>query len=567
MNPDKPAENYGTLSRAAVPALLVLLLVPYILMINPHFYLMEGGSAHYLVLARSISSGQGISEVFLPEPVPHTKTPFMFPLFLAAADMLFGYNMIAVKILLFAFMAGAGIFIYLALRKQAPLWMALVVTALTLSSPLILSLMRRVLTEIPYMAFSFAALYFAQKVLLKEADKKDWILLSALLFAAYFTRTIAFILILAFLVILLYRAIRSKESGKDLALAAGAVFPTIVAAVIWAVRGVSAKGTAGLDYMSELLVKNHPYSVLMGATDLEAPLRPQMERAGLIDLTRRLWEQADFFIRIISRTLDPWLPLEGPPGWHSIVIALVIILTAAGLIVSAKQKKALVTLYFVGFLFIICLWPYRDPRFVIPIIPLFLFFMILGGEKLIAAPLSKTGLRSKMVQSVKLASALILLAAVLIINLVENSRIITSSRDDFGLVMTYEISDNFKVLASTGARKKLLMSLQWVRESVPENAVIMFHSPRVVFLVTDRKCANVPITKDVEQFWEYIDQRGVDYIIVDELYREIGGGINLFTPEYLVPALNARKDRYQTRFRIPGSQSAVVKVIRPGRNQ
>ncbi len=551
--------------------LLPVLLVPYLFMISPVFFLMEGGSAHYLVLARSIASGSGMSEIFLPEPFPHTKSPFMFPLMLAGIDLGFGYNMVAVKILLFAFMVMAAVFIYLALRREAPFWLAFAVTALSLGSPLILSLMRRVLTEIPYLAMSFAALYFALKILADEGKKRDWILLSVLFFAAYFTRTIAFTLILAFVIVFSFRMLKNSKNWRGLAYGMAAVLPTLVAALLWAIRGFRAKGGAGLDYMSELLVKTHPYSVLMGATDLEAPLRPDMERAGLLDLIHRMWEQINFFIKTISQTLDPWMPIEGPliaegwPGWYWLVIGLIVFLSIFGLIVILRQKKFLIPIYFSGFLFVICIWPYRDPRFVLPILPLFLYFIIAGGEKLMSIMRPGTGLIT--LRTIFKILAWIVIGGIVIINLGDGASIISRSRDLEREFPEYQISPWFKVRAETVARARLLFLLEWTREKAPENAVFMFHSPRVVFLLTGRKCVSVPITKDIEKFWEYIDLHRVNYIIVDELYRELGGGANLFTPEYLVPALNTRKDRYITEFRVPGSQSAVVRVVRLEQDQ
>jgi hypothetical protein len=567
VNPEPSSLELGPGRRRWLLILLSVLLVSYIFMINPVFFLMEGGSAHYLVLARSIASGSGMSEIFLPEPFAHTKSPFMFPLMLAGIDLAssryfgFGYNMVAVKILLFAFMVMAAVFIYLALRREARFWLAFAVVALSISSPLILSLMRRVLTEIPYLAMSFAALYFALKILADEGKKKDWILLSILFFAAYFTRTIAFTLILAFLLILFFRAIRKRESRREFAYGIAAILPTAFAALLWAIRGFRARGSAGLDYMSELLVKSHPYSVLMGAVDMEAPLRPDMEKTGLLDLMQRMWEQIKFFIRTISQTLDPWLQLEGPLGGHWLVIGIMVVLCVIGLIVLFQQRKTLIPLYFLSFLFVICIWPYRDPRFVLPVLPLFFYLIIAGGEKLVSLILLKTGSGAGPAKTIRWISAGALLLWIGISNLIVEAIILDSSRNP-AYSVEYQISPVFKVRAETINRGILLSLLEWVREKTPDRAVIMFHSPRVVFLITGRKCVSVPITKDTEKFWKYADTNKVDYIIVDEFYRELGGGANLFTPEYLVPALNARKDRYMTVFRVPGSQSAVVRVVR-----
>ena len=126
----------------------------------------------------------------------------------------------------------------------------------------------------------------------------------------------------------------------------------------------------------------------------------------------------------------------------------------------------------------------------------------------------------------------------------------------------YEVrrSGGFVIRAETRMRARLLMLMEWIKNETSDDAVILFHSPRVVYLVADRKCVTTPITANPEEFWSYVAENGVDYIIVDELYREIPGGINLFTSEYLLPALAAHPERYRMAYEVEGTRSMVVRV-------
>ena len=97
-------------------------------------------------------------------------------------------------------------------------------------------------------------------------------------------------------------------------------------------------------------------------------------------------------------------------------------------------------------------------------------------------------------------------------------------------------------------------------KEIPDNEVVMYHSPAVVFLASGNKSVMVPATDDPELFWEYVRENRVRYIIVDEMHREIHGGIYLFTPDYLAPALKARPGKWRVIFRAGNSNSVILRV-------
>ena len=155
---------------------------------------LTGDNAQFINLGRSLAEGYGLSETIEGEPIPHTKYPFGFPLLLAIIDILFPDNLIALKSLVVVLYAISIPLTYLLIRRFAPPPMALGTSALCLASPLLLDYSHQVMSEIPFLLFSFIAL-----LLLHRAQKSNTLSTLALaiiaIIAAYYIRSAGIILI------------------------------------------------------------------------------------------------------------------------------------------------------------------------------------------------------------------------------------------------------------------------------------------------------------------------------------------------------------------------------------
>jgi hypothetical protein len=95
--------------------LLLLVLFIYcalsILLFDPK--LSTGGdNAIYIILAESISTGKGYKNIYMPDEPEHTQYPFGFPLLLALFMLIFGSNILGLKVFILLFGCGATYFMY-----------------------------------------------------------------------------------------------------------------------------------------------------------------------------------------------------------------------------------------------------------------------------------------------------------------------------------------------------------------------------------------------------------------------------------------------------------------------
>ncbi len=95
--------------------LLLLFLFIYIVL---SFFLFDpklfsgGDNAVYIILAESIVSGEGYKDMYMPDEPPHSQYPFGFPIMLSVPILIFGTNIILLKLLLLLTGLGSVCFMY-----------------------------------------------------------------------------------------------------------------------------------------------------------------------------------------------------------------------------------------------------------------------------------------------------------------------------------------------------------------------------------------------------------------------------------------------------------------------
>ena len=93
---------------------------------------LSGDNAEYIILARSLAQGEGLTHINSPDPGPATKFPFGFPLLLAPLAWAFPEDWVPMKYLVLTlFCLGMGVLYQLA-RERVGVWPALAVVALSL---------------------------------------------------------------------------------------------------------------------------------------------------------------------------------------------------------------------------------------------------------------------------------------------------------------------------------------------------------------------------------------------------------------------------------------------------
>ena len=141
----------------------------------------SGDNAEYIILARSLAQGEGLSYIHSQEPGPSTKFPFGFPLLLAPLAWAFPDDWVPMKALVLAlFSLGMGMLYQLA-RERMGVVSSLAVVALSLmagkSYPALLHYAHKVMSEIPFLAFSLLALWLVERGVKREGIRHNrWLL-------------------------------------------------------------------------------------------------------------------------------------------------------------------------------------------------------------------------------------------------------------------------------------------------------------------------------------------------------------------------------------------------------
>jgi hypothetical protein len=182
----------------------------------------------YLTTARALAQGRGYVIESLPNPIPQTKYPILFPASLALVWKLFPdfpSNTLALKLLPFSWALAWFAVAAVLLQKLAP-GIPWAVLALVAASPMVVFLSTAVLSETMFATLATLALYYFTRWE-KSNAWRDLILAGLFSSAAYHTRTIGLALVLTGLLLTARRRSWPQVFGFGL-LCGTLVFPWLV---------------------------------------------------------------------------------------------------------------------------------------------------------------------------------------------------------------------------------------------------------------------------------------------------------------------------------------------------
>ena len=445
---------------------------------------LTGDNAQFINLGRSLADGHGLSETIEGEPIPHTKYPFGFPLFLAIVHILFPANLIALKSLVVLLYAISIPLIYLLIREFAAPLMALGVSALCLVSPLLLDYSHQVMSEIPFLLFSLLAL-----LLLHRAHESNTLLTLAFaiiaIIAAYYIRSAGIILI-ATGIIFFAQHKKWKEAGL---IAAG----SILLALPWQIRNASLGGN---DYINQLLSIN--------------PYRPEEGALTFTTLIERIIANLELYgIHIIPHIFLPSF-IEANYFVGLFFSGLILYALIAGLI-----KRHLLIVYLTCYLGLYILWPqvWSDTRFLVPAIPILFYAILTSMDELLhllARALKKTASRT---------------GAVLFFLFILGSNIFA----------THALSQRIGQLPPNW--NNYFAAAEWIQNNTDPHIKIACRKPYLMNAIANRKASGYAWKTPDEVIADF-EQKNIEIVVIDQIgFRS--------TPEFLVPAIQAHENRFE----------------------
>ena len=486
-------------ARWVLGGVLLLALLAGLAFLNPWLD-SDGDNAGYLTLARSIAEGRGFTSINFPEVIPHTQYYPFYPLVLAPIVALFPGNWLLPKLpsLLFHLLFVAAVWIVFRNRARPGLWTAALLAAAVALNRQAAEHAAATMTESLYLGLSFAAIAFVE-----EREEKprlgEGALAGVLLALAYLTKPIGITLVAAVALAMFLRGHRTA--------ALAALLIALLTVFGWASRNDRVVTPANA--FEHPLYGNVSYEAHVLARSSNNPDKGNMTAAEFV----RKWG------RLIRANLGPVANVTHPaytvglvaigkeverPVWFALpFIGLIFV----GWFRCMRQRVHAGELYMLFYLGAASLYPAVRVRYVLPVMPLALYYFTRGSDSVIGWVRRKPAPVTGPAGPVGIA---VLVTAVLLSILLLARQARYTLQDDFGPRGAENLYDRVDKGASAYVR-----AVAWINANAPRGAVIMDSKPWNSFLLSGHPTTSYPHSLNVAKALEVIRRHRADYVIED----------------------------------------------------
>ena len=473
--------------------------------------------AHYIILAESISSGQGYKLINFPKPQIEHAFPPGWPILLSPLTHFFPDNYTILKLFSLVFWIASIPLIYKLLSSRVDSPGLEIITGFIAFNPLLVGTSVTVMSESAYLFFSLLAIYLFDKWY--HAENKNYWLLILIAFIAYYSqliRTIGISLSISLILYLLFLR-RFRDTG-------------IVTGISFV--GMLVQGLVDLNNGGSFISTGYQSQVFSGST---------AEKLG------QMWSNiqgyynevlAGSLIPIFGSRLTSALGNYGLGFLPSLLNLIIILLVFIGF-AQLMTKARLMDFYFIIYTFgILAFW---NPdvgsvkaRFLIPIIP-FLYLYLWQGLTWVLTKASRNRINFKLriEPIVALGIAVVLLGRNL---------------QDWHNPVMNQITD-------------LSIGASWVAENAPGDAIVMVNEPVPSYVHVKRKTINYP--KSGQDLEKYLENQGIDYIIVaPDLQSPRSNELDEIIAYKVLPILISQPEKYLMVYSEPENNITVYEVVK-----
>jgi hypothetical protein len=424
--------------------------------------------AWYIVQAKSIwtgSTAQFMAESAFTNNQSTTHLgplayPWGYPLILVPVYALKGISPLALKLPALFFYAGFLVCLYLLMNVRLPQAESLLVVALFAFNPLLLQFLDQILSDIPFLFFSTLALFLMTRKdgrgLLQDAG------MAAAIFFTAFLRVTGVLLLGCFLIVEFFELLRQRSDRRAAIQIIGrSVFVCLVFGVLWLLN-LALFPSGGESYFSQY--------------------------TGLAETARQM---APAYFHVFG-------DFFGTASGSKYLYYVLLIFFLFGAWERRKQEPVFL-LFFVLWLLVHIAYPYwQGPRYVFPLLPIFIYFTFQG----LKSALQKLPERDRLSGQRALYGFWIVLAGIFLSTSVSNAY--TNLRNDRAIngpfdPYSQEVYD-------------------YINEKTPPDSVVVFFKPRVMVMMTGHPTI---MSTECERM------RKGDYLV---LSRKVGGNQQI-TPE------------------------------------
>lgn len=474
-----------------VIALLSLLFIPSL--VRPP----EGDTdtAQYIMASRTIIDQHSY---------PAIRFPPVFPVMLAPMVYAFGYNLLAMQLLIVALAVVTLYVCYRLIRSLANDSYAILTVVLLGTSPLFLSNVR-ILSDIPFLFFILLALLFLSRYAQAEKYKTGSLYLGAIfVLLAFFTKAAGLALVIAALGYMAYLTLWRHAPRKQVS---GALLLLVVPAALW----VSLRGIVDQSYLQPSVAK-----------DMYAPGLGNMDWKELV--VSRLVAARDMVYHV-AKTAIFGFDLSVLRHLRIVVTLLIVALLVWGYIHRHLRRITAIECFVFLYLAMVVAFAAVETRHYLPIVPLAAYFLIVGLRALFGRVLPQSMGQLAFVGVVTL---------VLLSNLVFHVREMSRPPDADWV--------DFKKAA------------RWVADNAASDSIVMSRQPEWVTMLAGREAWPYAYSTDSAEVLEPVTAGRVDYVIVDSFkWTET-------TQKYLVPAIRSDMGQFERIFQV--DETIIYKVKR-----
>jgi hypothetical protein len=319
-------------------------------------------------------------------------------------------------------------------------------------------------------------------------------------------------------------------------MAAGFALPFAAVAGAWSLRGYIVDEGKDRSYFTTFLIRD--------------PTNKESSLIAVSDLVDRIAAGTSYYLERLARTLWPFSTNAGRDQLLilGILISIVVFL---GFALVVRKRRGAPEFFTVAYVALILIWGFHEARFLIPLYPMIIYYLVKGVEGLVSgAALVIPVLKRPLVFNIGLSLLPVIMLAS---NLTADLRILKNASKTRQL-RGMEINPSFHMIAKNEKMRRLLDLCKYLRKNAGVNEVILARKPRLVGIASDRPTVGGPFDLDPDKFVADLEERNVTYLVLDEVYKE--------TQEYLVPAIRAHSERFRVVYRHRNTNSMVIKFLR-----
>lgn len=485
--------------------------------------LLPGASyddAHYIILAESLSSGQGYRLINFPQPQLERAFPPGWPILLAPFTFLFPGNYTVLKLVSMGlWLVSIGLIYKIFSRRMDSPYLEMV-SGLVALNPLLVGTSVTVMSESAYLFFSLLALNTFDAWREKQDKKKDWLLVPVILLALYvqWIRTIGIALILGWMLYLLLVR-RWREAG----LSAG-FFTGSVLLQMW----------INLQNGGSLVSAGYEAQVFRGSV-LEKIGQMGSNALGYLNQTA-----AGTILPVFGSGMTALFEEHGWGAVPALMNAVLLILIAVGLWTALRKYQWMDVYFLIYIAGVLAFWNPKvgsvKARFLIPLVPFLAFYFVQGLHWVMEKTFRN---QTRFGRRVEAGVVGVIVLALLVRNL-----------QDWQNPVADQMTD-------------LSIGTSWVAEHAPADSVVMVNEPVPAYVHARRQTIGFPTNgQDLER---YLNNHGVEYIVIAPLLQSPRSTeLDDFLVEKILPDLYGAPEKYRVVFSDSGQNVTVFQYL-PGR--